>query len=157
MYLKKDSDGHIGIFAQYQVGWSPASTVDPPVSQADIDAYELKVNIRPAKIREIKSKLITFRTLGFVYAGWTFNLSERSALYAKSKRDDDLGGIYKYRFYDIAYVKRNFETSTAFHLFVLALEEEEERLMEKYNNYRKQAKDAATAAAINAITVNYNA
>lgn len=68
MYLKRDSDGQITIATNYQVGWSPAAAGDPPVSQADIDAYNLE-DAQAAKRIEIKESLSDFEKAGYTYTG----------------------------------------------------------------------------------------
>ena len=150
MYLEKDSDGLIGVFAVYQPGWSPAS-------QDKIKAYVLRL-AKTQKTSDLKEALAAFRDLGFVDLNdWIFNLSEGSAQYAKTKYDLSLGGDKKFWFYDIGYLPRDFSSVTAFFTFVDALCAEEERLMEKYNDYRMQIKFAGNMATLNAITITFNA
>jgi len=163
MYLKHDVTGIVGEFNNYQVNWSPADAEDPPVPQADIDAYLLVV-AKAAKVVELKEDLSTFRNLGFTYTGSlpgpaTFNLSENSARYADVKSSRRLGGANKSKFYDISMprVQRDFVDDTGFDAFVNAINEEEERIMEKYNEYREQIEEAADVPAVDAITIDFSA
>ena len=71
MYLKSDLTGEISIFGTYQIGWSPANVEDPPVSQADIDAYLLGV-AQAKKIITLKQDLFSFEEVGHVYFGKIF-------------------------------------------------------------------------------------
>lgn len=161
MYLKRDSDGQITIATNYQVGWSPATSADPPVSQSDIDAYDLEV-AKDSKFTESQDSLQAWRTAGFTYTGSlpgpaTFNLSENSARYADVKSSRRLGGVNKSKFYDIAVprVFRDFEDDTGFDGFVDNINEEEERIMEKYNEYGEQIEETTTVAEVDAITISY--
>lgn len=161
MYLKRDSDGQITLATNYQVGWSPATAGDPPVSQVDIDAYDLEV-AQDAKMTESESSLQAWRDMGFTYTGSlpgpaTFNLSENSARYADVKSSRRLGGVNKSKFYDMAVprVQRDFVDDTGFDGFVDAINEEEERIVEKENGYGEQIEEATTVAEVDAITINY--
>lgn len=156
MYLKKDDTGAIGEFLNYQVGYTPASAEDPPLSQAEIDAYNLTQG-KTAKIAELKRDLSDFRGVGFVYSTWTFNLTEDSARYVKSKADLALGDTSKYKFWDKSYIERDFTDSTGFDAFSLAINEEEERLMELYNSYRNQITACTTIAQLDAIVISFAA
>lgn len=161
MYLKRDSDGQVTISANYQVGWSPATSTDPPVPQADIDAYDLK-SAQDAKMRESVISLGAWRAVGFTYTGSlpgpaTFNLSENSARYADVKSSRRLGGVNKSKFYDIAVprVQRDFGDDTGFDGFTDGINEEEERIVEKENEYGEQIEEATTVAEVDAITISY--
>jgi len=120
-----------------------------------IDAF-LLTGAQTAKVAEVKIALSSFRFSGFVYNTWKFNLSEASALYVKSKNDDKLGGDNKYYFYDMSYIKRYFTDAPGFGNFSKAIQEEEERIMEKYNSYRYQINVATTIAEVDAITISFN-
>jgi len=160
MYLTQDTTGSVGVFANLQVGYTPST-------QAQIDDYELNQakNGPQGKVIELKTDLKAWRDAGFVYTGnlpaaATFNLAEESSIYAKNKSDLALGGVNKYCFYDkgtvfIPRVKQDFVDAVNFLTFIKALCEEEERIMELSNDYRRQITAAATVAAVDAITISF--
>jgi len=129
---------------------------NPTIATADAKAN---------KVIDLKDDLQTFRDLGFTFQGIltapaTFNLSETSARYADVKSTRRLGGANKSKFYDkgtltITRVFHNFVDDTGFDAFVDAINEEEERIMEKYNEYRIEINEATTVAAVDAITISF--
>lgn len=146
-------NGNLGA-SFYVAPWQPAT-------QAQIDKYLLD-QARIDKVIELKNSLQTWRDAGFAYTGSlpdpaTFNLSENSARYADVKSSRRLGGVNKSKFYDIAVprVQRDFVDDTGFDAFVDAINEEEERLMEKYNEYGEQIEEATTVAEVDAITITF--
>jgi len=82
MYLKRDSDGQVGVANNYQTGWSPATAVDPPVPQADIDAYDLE-SAQNTKRLEVKESLSDFEKTGYTYTGAITCAVWNSGTYAK--------------------------------------------------------------------------
>jgi len=153
LYLKNDITGAIGIFNNPQPGWTALTT-------AEKDDYLLNGTngAKPNKVMELKIDLAAFRGLGFVYTSWTFNLSERSALYAKSKNDsEDTTGSDRYKYSDINYVQRDFTDNTGFNGFSQAMTDEEDRIMVLYNNYRGQIAACTTIAQVDAITISFSA
>lgn len=159
MYLTEDGSSPplVCVFALPQVGWNPSA-------QVDIDAYQLNEAKygETGKIVESQTSLQAWRKAGFTYTGSlpgpaTFNLSENSARYADVKSSRRLGGVNKSKFYDIAVprVQRDFVDDTGFDGFTDGINEEEERIMEKYNEYGEQIEEAATVAEVDAITISY--
>ena len=71
MYLRNDATGEIGVFTNYQQGWSPAGPEDPPLPQPEIDAYLLEI-AREEKEFELKRKLSDFQLAGNEYLGDIF-------------------------------------------------------------------------------------
>jgi len=148
MYLTQNSTGTVGEFNNPQVAYT-AST------QTEIDAY-LLTQAKAAKVTELEIALQTWRDAGLLYTGWIFNLSERSALYAKSKNDsEDTTGANRYKYSDIAYTQRDFTDNPGFNGFSQSINDEEDRIMVLYNNYRLQIEDASTVAAVDAITISF--
>jgi len=154
-YLRNDITGNIVESNNWQEGYSLAT-------QEQIDVFLLK-KARKDKVIELNDKLGAFRKSGFIYQGSlgapaTFNLSEDTARYADVKSSRALGGANKYKFYDqaIPRVKRDFIDSTGFEGFVDAINEEEERLMEKFNGYQEDIEEAENVAAVDAITIDFS-
>jgi len=142
----------------YKAPWQPAT-------QTQIDTYDLK-KAKADKVIELKNDLENFREVGFTFQGVltapaTFNLSENSARYADVKSSRRLGGINKSKFYDkgtltITRIFHDFVDDTGFDAFVDAINEEEERIMEKYNEYRVEINEATTVPAVDAITIDFS-
>jgi len=109
------------------------------------------------KVIELKADLQTFRDLGFVDNGWTFNLSEQSANYVKAKNDATWSGGDRYKYSDKAYIQRNFTDNAGFDPFAQNITAEEDRIMVIYNNYRLEIKDCTTVAEVDAINISFTA
>lgn len=125
-------------------------------TQSEIDAY-LLIGAKAAKLIESDNDLATFRALGFVYTGWTFSLGAMSAMYAKNKNDLGSGGVNKYKFYDVGGIQRDFTDAPGFQGFSDGICDEDERLMELFNNYIGQIAACTTVAEVDAITIDYSA
>jgi len=109
------------------------------------------------KVVELKDDLKTFRDLGFVDSGWTFNLSEQSANYVKAKNDATWTGDDRYKYSDTGYVQRDFTDNTGFDTFSQNITAEEDRIMVLYNNYRASINACDTVAEVDAITISFTA
>ncbi len=116
------------------------------------------------KITVLKTALSDFRKEGFTFQGVltapaVFNLSENSARYADTKSSRRLGGNDKFKFYDqaIPRVKHNFVDEAGFDLFVNEINEEEERIVEKGNQYREDVDNAETILEVDDVPTNFTA
>ena len=116
------------------------------------------------KVTVLKAALSDFRKEGFTFKGVltspaVFNLSENSARYADTKSSRRLGGINKFKFYDQAVprVKHNFADESGFDDFVNAINEEEERIVEKSNQYREDVDNAETITEVDDVPTTFTA
>jgi hypothetical protein len=149
MYLKRDSDGQIGEFNCPQQGWSTPT-------QEEIDAYLLE-NAKTDKTAELKEVLDAFSDAGFLYSGNTFDLSQDGALNLGIKKRLSGSAPNKFKFFDISHVKIDFTDQAGFDAFTEALSDERDRIMVKYNDYRKQIDDCTTVAQVDAIVIDFAA
>ena len=138
MYYINDTTGAIRISNN-----PPSSPGWTAMTQTEIDAYLLD-KAKEGKVNELKNDLLIWRDAGYVYTGSlpaaaTFNLSERSALYAKSKNDsEDTTSPDRYKYFDITYTQRDFVDNAGFNGLAQKINDEEDRIMVLYNNYRRQ-------------------
>jgi len=130
MYLRDDISGDIGWFHNAQDGWSIPT-------QAAITSYLLKL-AKLKKIRELKTKLSAFKTLGMRLGTERFNLEETSVAYIDLQNRMSSGGTDRYIFYATDYTKYNFTDQTGFDNFFKSMRTEQKRIMDLYNNYRGQ-------------------
>lgn len=154
MYLEKDTTGEIAIFANYQTGWSPATSEDPPISQEKIDAFELE-RAKKAKIATLKEDLDGFLLAGYVYEGHTYPLTDRTTDNIQLKNTCSLSMPDRFKFCDNANVLVDFTDAGGFIAFVEAVLAEKDRVMVKYNAYKIQIAACITVAEVENIIIDF--
>jgi hypothetical protein len=156
MYLKNDVTAEIGGFANYQPGWSPASAEDPPVPQAEIDAYLLE-KAKLDKIKVLNEDFEAFRETGFEYNGNLFCLGAGGILnIAVVKNDVDPASPNKYKFANKNDVFVDFVDSAGLMAFCLAICTERDRIMVYKINKKKEINDCSTIAAVDAVAIDFS-
>ena len=158
MYLKNDITGEIADFANYQIDWSPADSEGTPVPEAEVDAY-LLADAKISKNLELKSDLTAFCDAGYLYTAKsaTFKLDDVTIINVTLKDTLPASVPDRYKFYDIDKIKIDFVDNSGFMDFRDALFEEKDRIMIKYNDYRKQIIDAADMETLEAIVISFSA
>lgn len=156
LYLKNDTTSQIGEFVSYQEGWSPASAEDPPVPQAEIDAY-LLAKAKTAKLKELFGDLENFLDAGYTYQTNVFKLTADVIENIQMKNSCPAGMTDRYKFCDIDHVLINFTDAAGFTVFLEAIFTEKDRVMVKYNAYKIQIAACADIAEVDAIVIDFAA
>jgi len=160
MYLENDITGEIGFFLSYQPGWSPANSEEPPVPQAEIDIFLLKI-AKNQKLPDLKNDLNDFLMTGYIYDGHTFLLNDKTTENIRLKFRCSAANPDRYKFYDFTEdpkdaVLVNFTDLAGFTTFSEAVQDEKDRVMVKYNAYKVQIAACVTVAEVNAIVIDFS-
>ena len=148
MYLKNDITSEINKFNNPQVGWSAAS-------QEEIDAYLLSQAVNN-KIDVLIFDFNAFLDVGFLYNEDTFLLTDCGVNNILLKSGCPSGMPDRYKYFDIDNVQIDFVNNDGFTAFKDAIFSEKDRIMTKYNDYKKEIDDCLTVAEVDAITIDFS-
>jgi len=156
MYLENDITGQVSVFANYQVGWSPADAEGTPVSQAKIDAY-LLAQAKLDKINDMKDAYQAFIAGGFVYDTNTFDLSDAGLYNLNFKKDCALDAPNRFKFCDTSNAPVDFTDEAGIDALIQSIMAEKDRIMfSKYNPYKVSINACSTVAEVEAITIDFS-
>ena len=160
MYLENDETGVVSVFANYQLGWSPASPEDPPVSQEKIDAYKLVVE-KKARGLELQVKFYEWVAAGFLYAESRFDLSANGIENVRLKNALPLTTPNRFKYFALPdeqgiEVQHDFEDETGWDGFYEGIIVERDRIMVYKNSKKTEINAASTPAAVAAVVINFS-
>ena len=148
MYLTNDETGEVGEFNKPQPGWSDST-------QEEIDACMLQC-AKEAKFTTLHQDRIDFCAAGFNYLGNVFCISDESTQNIVLKNELDADATDRWKYYDDAGNQINFTDQYIWGAFFDEILSEKDRVMMYYCATKKAISDAATVAAVEAITIDFS-